>query len=67
MDGWAAAICSANYECAASIIAKDPTLVAADPKSFGATPLIHATTCDDRRMIDLLLDAGADINQRSES
>jgi ankyrin repeat protein len=33
--------------------------------SFGATPLLAALPSGNREMIDLLLDAGADINQRS--
>jgi len=68
MNEWVAANCGENFECAASILANDSTLVgASDPKSFGATPMIHATTCGDRRLIVLLLDAGADLNQRSGS
>ena len=34
--------------------------------SFGATALIHAVNREDRAMIDLLLDHGADIDQRSD-
>jgi ankyrin repeat protein len=44
-----------------------PALVAAtDPDCFGATPLIRAVGTGHRTMVDLLLDLGADINQRSQ-
>src|SRR5262249_3225605 len=36
------------------------------PDCFGATPLIHAVGTDDRAMVDLLLELGADIDQRSD-
>jgi len=50
-----------------SLIAASTSLLAAhDPTSFGATALIHAVNRDDRKMVDLLLDLGADINQRSD-
>ena len=45
----------------------DASLVSAtDPKSFGATALIHAAGAGDRVMVELLLGLAADINQRSE-
>lgn len=67
MDELVAAIRDAKHERVASLIKNDSALVHAyDPNSFGATPLIHAVNCDDRPIIDILLDAGADINQRSD-
>jgi len=50
----------------ACVLANPALLHAADPKCFGATPLIHAVNTDNRAMVDLLLDLGADINQRSD-
>jgi len=48
-------------------LAHSPKLVSAfDSESFGATPLIHAVVAENRAMVDLLLGAGADINQRSD-
>jgi ankyrin repeat protein len=35
-------------------------------EAFGATPLLGAVHRDNRRMVDVLLDAGADINARSQ-
>jgi ankyrin repeat protein len=61
------AIRSADTPTIRSLAAADPTLIkTADPNSFGATPLIHAIGTDDRGVVDLLLDLGADINQRSD-
>ncbi|MCG3128795.1 MAG: hypothetical protein CHACPFDD_03688 [Phycisphaerae bacterium] len=39
---------------------------ATDERCFGSTPLVRAAGAGDRAMIDLLLDAGADPNQRSD-
>ncbi len=45
----------------------DPALVnATNQECFGATPLIHAVNADNRAMIDLLLELGADIDGRSD-
>lgn len=41
-------------------------LRATDPKSFGATGLLHAVNAENRPMVDLLLELGADIDQRSD-
>ncbi|MBC7772438.1 MAG: ankyrin repeat domain-containing protein [Pyrinomonadaceae bacterium] len=47
--------------------AAEPALVRqTDPACFGATALIHAVQTDDRAMVDVLLELGADINQRSD-
>ena len=65
-----AAIKSDDAELAARVLAQNPGLKKRlnDPfpgLSFGATPLIAAVPWNNRKMIDLLLDSGADINQRS--
>jgi len=65
-----AAIKSDDPERAARTLARNPGLERRlnDPfpgLSFGATPLLAALPWANRKMIDLLLDAGADINQRS--
>jgi ankyrin repeat protein len=45
----------------------DPSLVrATDPQCFGATALIHAVGAEDRALVELLLELGADIDQRSD-
>lgn len=50
-----------------SLAGRTPSLVGAtDPHAFGATPLIIAAGADDRAMVDLLLDLGADIDKRSD-
>ncbi len=50
-----------------TMIAANPALLSAtDPDCFGSTPLLHAVGADDSAMVDLLLDLGADINQRSD-
>ena len=49
------------------ILRRSPELVSAcDADAFGATPLIHAVLTDERGLVDLLLDAGADVDQRSD-
>ncbi len=49
------------------MLANDPALVSAhDYDSFGATALIHAAQQRDRRLVELLLEHGADINQGSD-
>lgn len=50
----------------ANLLDTDPGLIAAhDEDSFGAPPISVAAGRDDRQLIDLLLDRGADINARS--
>jgi len=50
-----------------SMITAEPALLAAtDDDAFGATALIHAVGTESREMVDLLLDLGADIDQRSD-
>lgn len=47
--------------------ARDPSLVrAADAKCFGARPLIHAVNVENRAMVELLLELGAEIDERSD-
>lgn len=61
------AIRRADTGAVRSMITADPALLAAtDSHAFGATALIHAVGAEDREMVDLLLDLGADINQRSD-
>jgi len=51
----------------ADLIARSPALVSACHEgSFGSTPLIHAVLVGDRGILDVLLEAGADIDQRSD-
>lgn len=55
-----------DLESVRSMAVANPALVrATDPKCFGSTSLMHAVQADDRAMVDLLLDLGADIDQRS--
>jgi ankyrin repeat protein len=50
-----------------AMAAAHPALLAAtDSKNFGSTPLLAAVNSDSREMVDLLLDLGADIDQRSD-
>lgn len=50
-----------------SIVTAEPALLAVtDDNAFGATALIHAVGTGSREMVDLLLDLGADIDQRSD-
>ncbi len=50
-----------------SLAAAFPSLLTShNPDSFGATPLITAVGVGDRGMVDLLLELGADIDQKSE-
>lgn len=48
------------------VTAEPPLLTATDDRAFGATALIHAVGTDSREMVDLLLELGADIDQRSD-
>src|ERR1043165_10140228 len=50
-----------------ALASANPALVrATDVKCFGTTPLIAAAEAADRPMVDLLLELGADINQKSD-
>ncbi|MGE3182158.1 MAG: ankyrin repeat domain-containing protein, partial [Phycisphaerae bacterium] len=61
------AVCSGDDALVRTLLQKDPSLLHAyDYRSFGATPLIHAVNRRDRNMVQCLLDAGADIHQRSD-
>ncbi len=61
------AVHKGNLQLVRSLAATHPGLIHAhDPHCFGATPLIRAVQAGDRAMVDLLLDLGADINQRSQ-
>ncbi|CAG0998849.1 hypothetical protein PHYC_02739 [Phycisphaerales bacterium] len=61
------AIRSGDPSLVRQLAAANPTLLhSTDPNCFGTTPLIHAVGTDSRTMVDLLLDLGADINQRSD-
>lgn len=37
-----------------------------DPQSFGSTPLLRAVQLNDRAAVDVLLELGADVNQKSD-
>jgi hypothetical protein len=51
----------------AGLVASSPGLVSTCHEgSFGSTPLIHAVLTGDQSIVDLLLEAGADIDQRSD-
>jgi len=51
----------------ADLIARSPALVSACHEgSFGSTPLIHGVLMGDRGIVDMLLGAGADVDQRSD-
>lgn len=66
-EAFFAAVRAGDLEAVRAALAADARLVAAcDPRRFGATALMHAVMADDRAMVDLLLDAGADPDQRSE-
>jgi ankyrin repeat protein len=61
------AVRAGDVDAVRMLAGADPALVGAnDPDSFGATPLIHAVSSENRSMVDLLLELGADINQRSD-
>ncbi|MGH7506993.1 MAG: ankyrin repeat domain-containing protein, partial [Longimicrobiales bacterium] len=62
-----AAIRRGDADAVRALVAGAPSLLSAhDPECFGATALIHAANCDDREVVDVLLDAGADIDERSD-
>lgn len=61
------AIRSGDVVSVRSMAAANPALVrTTDPNCFGATPLIQAVGTLDHAMVDLLLELGADIDQRSD-
>ena len=61
------AITSGDGAGVRSMAAGDAGLVSAtDPDCFGTTPLICAVGTGERSMVELLLELGADIDQRSE-
>lgn len=61
------AVRAGEHAAVRAMIAADPALVSAtDPNCFGTTALIAAADSGDIAMADLLLDAGADIHQRSD-
>ena len=67
MASFVRAVRSGDTGSVRSMAAANPALVGStDPDCFGATPLIHAVGANDRTMVDLLLDLGADIDQRSD-
>jgi ankyrin repeat protein len=67
MDDFVKAIRSGDAEEVALMLSRSPALMSSHhADSFGATGLIHAVLSDDVAMVDLLLDAGADIDQRSD-
>ena len=56
-----------NTDLVRSMVIAEPALLAAtDDHAFGATALLHAVGTESREMVDLLLDLGADIDQRSD-
>lgn len=64
---FASAVRSVDAAGVRSMAAADPNLIrATDSGCFGATPLIHAVGTGERAMVDLLLELGADIDQRSD-
>jgi ankyrin repeat protein len=61
------AIRSGDAASVRSMVTEKPALLRqTDPECFGTTPLIHAVGTGDRAMVDLLLDLGAEIDQRSD-
>ena len=62
-----AAVRAAEHARVGELLAAAPALVSAhDASSFGATALIHASGAGDFAMVDLLLEHGADLDQRSD-
>ena len=67
----AAAISARDADAAARVLEQHPELKqrlneGTPESSFGMQPLLAAVQWSDRRMVDVLLAAGADINERSE-
>ena len=66
MDDFVAAIQRRELDQVTDMLSRTPELVSMHHSgSFGGTGLIHAVLSDEAAMVDLLLDAGADIDQRS--
>ena len=66
-DAFFDAVRAGNQAAVAQCLDQDPELVGAhDARSFGATALNHACGRHDLEMVDLLLERGADIDQRSD-
>lgn len=60
------AVSGGDHETVRILLGEQPSLVrAANPKAFEAPPLNHAAERGDRKMIDLLLEHGADIDGTS--
>lgn len=61
------AVCKCDADTVRRLVGEDQQLLADhDHNCFGATALIHAANACDRDMVDLLLELGADINERSD-
>ena len=61
------AVCDLDMERVTQLLAENPSLIHEyDYDRYGATALIHAVNSRDRAMVDLLLDQGADLDQRSD-
>jgi len=61
------AVRAGEHELVRSMVAATGELVrATDPACFGSTALIYGVRANDRAMVDLLLELGADVDQRSE-
>ena len=61
------AIKSRDQKSVRTLFKQDPSLIRAnDPTEFGAVPISIAAQTEDRSMIDLVLELGADINGRSD-
>jgi len=66
-DEFFSAIRAGDRERVARVLDGDPGIVRTrNPHSFGETPITAAANRDDRRMIDLLIERGADVNARSD-
>ncbi len=67
MNDFVAAIQGGELDLVRDMLSRTPDLVSMHHSgSFGGTGLIHAVLSDESAMVDLLLDAGADIDQRSD-
>lgn len=65
--GFMKAVRSGEVDRVRSMARADAGLVGiTDPSCFGATGLLHAVNLDDRAMVDVLLELGADVDQRSD-